>query len=312
MNTKDSKAWSNKLASALGGAVIDKGGPGSGHFGHAGRPGAVGGSVEGGVQAGRAEAPESGEHFKWSGKFEMKRKAGPSVNLSIVKDPKQRHFEVHGSVDAKGKPRKGKCVIRTNGDTLELDHDELHDLRSKMRYVQMTNDKDVEAIAGKKIVRGDSIDVEVKGQTVRIPVNEDTVREIDRASHMSKKDGFSFTGESKREIRRAYDRMSRENPLKVVKDMGFSKAGKFAALRAYVDGPKRSKGDVEKLISSKRGMVGASTIGTLKRMSKQFFDRRKSGWNARDERSGTDALKHYQAAAALFSRIEKSGQRKKR
>jgi hypothetical protein len=333
MNTKESKVWGAKLASVLGTTIekgtregkreetlcleegeelLTRGGPGSGHFGHAGRPGAVGGSVEGGVQAGRAEAPESPEHFKWSGKFEMKRKAGPGVNLSIIKDPRQRHFEVHGAADAKGKPKRGKAVIRTNGDTIELDHDELHDLRSKMRYVQMTNTRDIQEIAGREIVRGNTIEVEHKGKTVRIPVNEDTVREIDRASHASKKEGFSFTGESKREIHRAYDKMSRGNPIHIVKDMGFSKAGKFAAFRAYVDGPKRSKKDVDRLVESKRGVVSKSTVQALRRTAKQFFETRKSGWDARDGRSATDAMKHYQKAAALFSRIEKSGERKRR
>lgn len=319
MNTKESKKWGNALVSVLGktkGAkdpTVEKGGPGSGHFGHAGRPGLVGGSVEGGVQVGRGESPESGEHYKWSGKAELKRKRGPGVKVSISTNKRKRRFEVHGAVDAKGKTKRGKCVIRTNGDTVELDHDELHDLRSKMRYVQMTNDRNVSQIAGRDIVRGDSIDVEVGKKKVSIPVNQDTVREVDRAAREAKKSGFSFTGESKRQIRQAYERMARgETPIQVVKDLGFSKAGKFAALRAYVDGPKRSRKHLDGLIEGKKGLLADSSMRLLRNMGKKFHKTRSLAWKAREQRSGTDAAAHYLEAAAIWHKIERSGSRRRR
>jgi len=319
MNTKDSKKWGNALVSVLGKVKgekdpsIEKGGPGSGHFGHAGRPGLVGGSVESGVQVGRRGAPEADTHFKWAGKTELKRKRGPNVKISISSNKRKRRFEVHGAVDAKGNTKRGKAVIRTNGDSIELDHDELHDLRSKMRYVQMANERDVRQIAGHDIVRGDSIDVEVGKKTVSIPVNEETVREIDRAAHAAKKHGFSFTGESKRQIRQAYERMARgETPIQVVKDLGFSKAGKFAALRAYVDGPKRSKKHLESLIESKKGAVGITTMRALRRMGRNFYKTRSMAWKAREQRSGTDAAAHYLEAAAMWHKIERSGSRRRR
>jgi len=319
MNTKESKKWGEALISTLGGTKtkkdpnVEKGGPGSGHFGHAGRPGLVGGSVEGGVQVGRRESPESSEHYKWSGKAQLKRKRGPNVNLSITTNKRKRKFEVHGAVDAKGKTKRGKAAIRVGNDTVELDHDELHDLRSKMRYIHMTNERDVKQIAGKDIVRGDSIDIEVGKKTVSVPVNEDSVREIDRAAHAAKKDGFSFTGESRRSIRQAYERMARgETPVQVVKDLGFSKAGKFAALRAYVDGPGRTRKALDKMIESKKGLVADSTMRALRRMGKAFHKTRSLAWKARKDRSGTDAAAHYMEAAAMWHKIERSGSRRRR
>lgn len=319
MNTKDSKLWGNRLISVLGktkvtkGLNVEKGGPGSGHFGHAGRPGLVGGSVESGVQVGRGEAPEAGGHFKWSGKAELRRKKGPGVNLFISTNKRKRRFEIHGAVDAKGNTRRGKAVIRTNGESIEVDHDELHDIRSKMRYVQMTNERDVRQIAGRDIVRGDSIDVEVGKKLVSIPVNQETVREIDRAAHAAKKQGFSFTGESKRQIRQAYEMMARgDTPIQVVKELGFSKAGKFAALRAYVDGPKRSKKHLADLIESKKGLVADSTMRALRRLGKDFHRTRSMAWKAREQRSGTDAAAHYLEAAAMWHKIERSGSRRRR
>lgn len=319
MNTKDSKLWGNRLVSVLGKVkgtkdpTVEKGGPGSGHFGHAGRPGLVGGSVESGVQVGRGEAPEAESHFKWSGKAELKRKRGPNVKLSISTNKRKRRFEIHGAVDAKGNTRRGKAVIRTNGDAIEVDHDELHDIRSKMRYVQMANERNVNQIAGRDIVRGDSIDVEVGKKKVSIPVTQDTVREIDRAAHAAKKQGFSFTGESKRQIRQAYEMMARgDTPVQVVKDLGFSKAGKFAALRAYVDGPKRSKKHLNDLIESKKGLVADSTMRALRRLGKDFHRTRSMAWKAREQRSGTDAAAHYLEAAAIWHKIERSGSRRRR
>jgi len=311
MNTKDSRAWGLKLASVLGGGNVDKGGPGSGHYGHAGRPGRVGGSVPSGVRVGRSEAEGSGSHFKWSGTAELRRARGPSVRLSIVKGAKRRAFEVHGAVDAKGKPKKGKCVVRVGGDTLELDHDELHDLRSKMRYVKMTNDRDVGQIDGRDIVRGDAIEVEVSGKKVTVPVSDETVREVDRASHATRGEGYSFTGESKRQVKAAYDRMQRENPVHVVKDEGFSEAGKAAALRVYVDGPGTSKRNMERIVAGKKGVVGRTVFYGLQETAREFFAMRKMAWEAR-EMSDTNAAAYYQAAAVLRSKIQRSGTRKRR
>jgi len=319
MNTKESKKWGDGLVAALGGTKtkndpnVEKGGPGSGHFGHAGRPGVVGGSVETGVQVGRGGSPEAEGHFKWAGKAQLKRKRGPNVNLSISTNKRRRKFEVHGAVDAKGKTKRGKAAIRVGNDTVELDHDELHDLRSKMRYVHMTNERDVKQIAGKDIVRGNSIDMEVGKKTISIPVNEESVREIDQAAHAAKKRGFSFTGESRRQIRGAYERMARgETPIQVVKDLGFSKAGKFAALRAYVDGPGRTRKALDKLIESKKGLLADSTMRALRSMGKKFHQVRSLAWKARKARSGTDSAANYLAAAAMWHKIERSGSRRRR
>lgn len=320
MNTKDSKKWGDALVAALGPKAkakvdpkVEKGGPGSGHFGHAGRPGKVGGSAPGGVQVGRRESPGSGEHFKWSGSAELKRKRGPNVKVSVSRNSRRRRFEVHGAVDRRGRTRRGRAAIRVGNDTVELDHDELHDLRSKMRYLHMTNERGVTSVAGKEIARGDSIDVEVGKKKVSVPVNADTVREIDRAAHAAKRHGFSFTAESRRQVRTAYEQMVRgKNPIQVVKDMGFSKAGKAAAIRTYVDGPGRTRKALASLIDSKRGVLSKSSIKTLQSIGRKFYKMRKEAWEARKQRSGTDSMAAYFQAAAMWDRIEQAGARKRR
>jgi hypothetical protein len=319
MNTKDSKSWGERFIAVLGKKTkdgdekVEKGGPGSGHFGHAGRPGKVGGSAPSGVQVGRRESPESDAPFKWSGKAQLKRKRGPNVNLSVSSNRRSRRFEVHGAVDARGRTKRGKAAIRVGNDTVELDHDELHDLRSKMRYLNMARNRDVTHIAGKKIARGDSIDVEVGKRKVSIPVNDQSVREVDRAAHAAKRHGFSFTAESRRQVRMAYEQMVRgKNPIQVVKDLGFSKAGKAAAIRAYVDGPGRTRKALASLIDSKRGVLSESSLKTLRSIGKKFYAMRKEAWEARKQRSGTDSMAAYFQAAAMWDRIEQAGARKRR
>jgi hypothetical protein len=304
MRTKSSDLWLKRLGSALAGSTarevtkdfLEKGGPGSGHHGHAGRPGQVGGSVSGGVAVGRADSPEADEHFKFSGTAELSRASGRNVKLAMSDASGGKGFEVHGAVDKKGNIKKGKCSLRVGGETVEIDHDELHAIRSKMRYMNMINERGVTEIAGKPITRGNALEVTADGKKVSIPVNADTVKEFDEAAKMARSEGLSFTGESKREVGEAVRAMGTRSPISVVKDRGFSKAGQLAAFMGHSN-----------LLSERamRGIVDGKKEPKAQRYLSKVVDKiqmhRASGHDARKEMSGTQAMKEYKRAAVWMT-----------
>ena len=94
MRTGPSERFNKGLTNALGGIpikeitekslrgdapseeIIEKGGFGSGHYGHSGRPPKVGGSKTGGVKVGRAEMPDYASQFKFSGQTKLEDRPG--------------------------------------------------------------------------------------------------------------------------------------------------------------------------------------------------------------------------------------------
>lgn len=305
MKTKQSNAFGSFLTKALEDSPvkefteIDKGGPGSGHYGHAGRPGQVGGSGEGGVAVGRGEAEDAEAHFKWSGKGSLTRKKG-SADIAIVPKAAGR-FEVHGVADDRGKLKKGRSTLRVGDKTVEIDHDELHALRSKMHYLQMANDRDVTHIAGKRIVRGKGIEVKVGGKSVAIPVNKDTVAAIDRAAAHARKHGLSFTKEHRGQVREAVHAMRTQHPLDVVKSRKFSKSGQLAAFISHVD--RHTEKDLRKIVNSAKAGKDGMGKRAIDRMHAEMVEHRNAGRKARDKFGGTQAMKGYRKAAVMLHRL---------
>jgi hypothetical protein len=307
MKTKQSQAFGSFLTKSLEESPIKeltsvevgKGGPGSGHYGHAGRPGQVGGSGEGGVAVGRGEAEDADAHFKWSGKGALTRKKG-SAEVSIAPKATGR-FEVHGVADDKGKLKKGRATLRVGGKSVEIDHDELHALRSKMRYLQMANDRDVTHIAGKKIVRGQGVEVKVGGKSVIIPVNKDTVKAIDRAAGHARDHGLSFTKEHRGQIREVVHAMKTEHPVEALKNRKFSKAGQLAAFMSHVD--RHTTKDLSKIL--RVAQAGKNKMGkaAIAKIHEEMVAQRNAGRKAREKFGGTQAMKGYKRAAVLLHKL---------
>jgi hypothetical protein len=288
---------------------IDKGGPGSGHYGHSGRRGLVGGSEPGGLAVGRREAEDSETHFKWSGKGQMTRSREPHVQLQIKPGKSGKHFEVNGAVDSRGRLKKGKCTIRVNGTSLELDHDEIHSLRSKMRYMKMTEDKGVTQIAGKPIVTGGTLSVSVGEKNVDIPITEESMKMIESAGRMIRKAGYSFTLETDKEILKAVDKIRKgTNPITVMKGMKMSKAGQMAVLH-FLSNLELRKTDTPALIDAKvkdkasyMSNGGKFYIRQAAKMAKGELD---EGNKRFDKLSGTQAMKHWKRATSLAMTAER-------
>lgn len=276
--------------------LLEKGGPGSGHYGHAGRPGEVGGSVAGGVAVGRAESPEADEHFKFSGKGQLTRPVGSPVRVEISQSPGGKNFEIHGVTDKNGNIVRGKCKLRVGGTDVEIDHDELHALRSKIRYMHMTNTRDVKTIAGKEIVRGQSMEVSVGGKKVSIPVNADTVGMFNEATKKAYDDGLSFTGESKRTVREAVRAMAGRSPISVVKERGFSKGGQYAAFVAHSNALTEKK-----MRAAVEGKKDPKARKMLEKTMKSIARHRTEGHEHRKAMSGTQSVKSYKKAAAYMT-----------
>jgi hypothetical protein len=299
MRTKYSEIWGNKLANALGGAGAKevteetlKGGPGSGHYGHAGRPGEIGGSAEGGVEVGRRGTGDSDKQFKFSGSAKLSRAKG-AAEVHITSGKVKGKFEVRGAVDGRGRQKLDGFTLHVNGKNVEIDQDEMHALRTHMRYLNGANKRETDP----RIVRGNAVTVKVGDKSVTIPVNDKTVKAM-LAFHGGAK-------EPKGEIRAAVKAMETGNPIKVVKERGFSKAGQLAAFFSHVE--RHTTSEMETMI--KRVPNKLLKVALTKQMNK-IVSLRGEGRKARKELSGTQAIKSYKAAAARMTEFLGKTQRK--
>jgi hypothetical protein len=286
---------------------ILRGGPGSGHFGHSGRRGLVGGSEPGGVAVGRAEvsAREVSPHFKWSGKTQLERSRKPNVSLEIKPGKAGKRFEVNGSVDSKGKQKPGKVMIRSDGKELELDFDELHSIRSAMRYMNMVEDKGVTEIAGKPIARGRTLSVGVGENKVNIPIKKRSMKMIEDAAKAIRGAGYSFTLESDKDILGAVDRIRKgEKPLTTMKNLGFSKAGQMATMH-LLNGLRINTGLMDDRVKEKAGYMSQGGKFYMRQAAKKAKEEHKMGLERFDKYSGTQAMKHWKRAAGLVSTAER-------
>jgi outer membrane biosynthesis protein TonB len=176
--------------------IDEKGGWGSGHFGHSGRPPKVGGSRPGGVKVGRAEMPDYASQFKWSGKDELRTRPGsPKVSVAMrseslwdyksespkemTKGPTLLASPVQGKKDMVRLEVSGPGVTRKSVD---VDFRQLHDLRSKLRWTNTANEHDVTSIGGKDVARGESLEItDEAGNSVVVPVSEQALEEMHHA-----------------------------------------------------------------------------------------------------------------------------------
>lgn len=317
MKTTYSTNFLKKLKASLDGvdkaitSDIDKGGPGSGHFGHSGRPGLVGGSEPGGVAVGRAEvsAREVSPHFKWSGKTELERSRKPNVSLEIKPGKSGKRFEVNGAVDARGRQKPGKVVIRSNGDDLELDFDELHSIRSAMRYMNMVEQRNVHEIAGKPIKRGKTLSVKVGEKNVNIPIKKRSMKMIEDAAKAIRGAGYSFTLESDKDILGAVDRIRKgEKPITTMKKLGFSKAGQMAVMHFLTStriGTEKNPGLMNDRVKQKAAYMSQGGKFYMRQAAKKAKEEHRMGLEKFDKYSGTQAMKHWKRAAGLVSTAER-------
>jgi hypothetical protein len=203
MRTGPSERFNKGLNNALGGSPIneitekslkkaspddveidEKGGWGSGHFGHSGRPPKVGGSRPGGVKVGRAEMADAASHFKFSGKDKLRsRPGGKSVSVAVRPGKGDGLLSSSGIMGKNGKTARGKIRLSVpGGKSIKLGFKQLHDLRSKARFMHTANVNNVDHIGGKKVARGDSIEVSDGENTITIPIDEKTLEELDHAT----------------------------------------------------------------------------------------------------------------------------------
>lgn len=308
--------YSVKMLKGLGAALekapvgdvteeILRGGPGSGHYGHSGRSERVGGSEPGGLAVGRAEADDAEQHFKWSGKGELRRSRSPHVELAIKTTKSDQHFEVNGAVDSRGRQKPGKVNIKVGDKTLELDHDELHSLRSKMRYMKMTEDKNVTEIARRDIVRGDTLSVKIGDKSVDIPINEQSTKMVESAARTIQRSGYSFALEDDKTILKAVDRIKEgENPITVMKKEGFSKAGQMATLHFLASTSIRT-GEMDERVADKTSAMSKGGRWYVKNAAKEAKAQLNEGQSRFEELSGTQAMKHWKQSACLVASAEK-------
>ena len=298
MKTNLSQMWGDQLAKALEGVTpVEKGAPGSGHFGHAGRKGLVGGSEPGGVLVGRADADDADEQFKFSGNATLTRAKGHGVEVSI-KGKSKGSLVVHGISDG-GKTVKGKAVLALGNKSVEVDHDELHAIRSKMRWVQTANDKDIKEIGGRNVARGHSVEVKIGEKAVSIPVNAKSLDAVDRAVKATKMKGYSLAAEPHSLIAKAVRDMRSSNPVSVVKTRGFSKAGQFASFMTHVE--QHSDADLKKMLRARQ--MGASPMqkAALDSVHKDLIAARATARANKTNLSGTQAARFYRQAATLVT-----------
>jgi hypothetical protein len=300
MKTSESERWGRQLAHALQnvkivGHIVQKGGAGSGHYGHAGRPGAVGGSVVGGVLIGRKDAPDAEEQFKFSGKATLSRPQGPHVEVSVG-SKKGGRLEIHGEADSAGKALKNTAVLRVGGQAVRVDHDELHAIRSKIHFLQSANEQKL-----KNVARGTSMTVQVGNRKVDVPISKKTVETIDRAVKATKDKGYSLAAEGRTAIRGAVKSMTKDNPIRVCKDLRFSKAGTFAAFRTHVERPKDK--DVTKMADDRKSGKGKAGKKLIDTNLWNFMAMRAEGRKAFKELSGTQAIRSYRDAAVYLTHL---------
>jgi hypothetical protein len=295
MNTQDSKKWEALFAKALSASpaaefnpAVLKGGPGSGHWGHSGRPGRVGGSAPGGVAVGRADADDADEQFKFSGKAHLFRPNKPGVHLEAGARKVRGRFEVHGHEDGRS------AVLRVGRKSVKLDHDELHSLRTKMRWLHSANEQEVTDIAGRGVARG-HLHVKVGRNEIHIPINADSVKEVDAAVQAARGQGYSLTQERKSQVRDAVREMQAGNPVSVLKKRGFSKSGQLAAFIVHVE--KNGDHDLARMVEKAKLGAGAAIRAYLDESHKALLEHRNAGREARKKLSGTQAVEHYRKAA---------------
>lgn len=196
MRTGPSERFNKGLTKALGGSpineitekslrkdspeeeTIEKGGFGSGHYGHSGRPPKVGGSKQGGVKVGRGEMPDYASQFKYSGEGKLEDRPGGKGTWVKVQDEKgpEGTFVIHASP---GRKRNKMSIGMSGGEMVEIGMKEMHDLRSKLRFVHNANERGATQTAGRTIKKGDSMTIQVgKGKNKRqitIPINQQVV-----------------------------------------------------------------------------------------------------------------------------------------
>ncbi len=294
--------WGDQLAKALEGVKVEpveKGGTGSGHFGHAGRHGEVGGSEPGGVLVGRADVPEASDQFKFSGKARLDRTRGPHVEVSLGGKVKGT-LEIHGQSE-NGRTLKGKAFVKVGSSSILMTHDELHTLRSKMHWVQTANEKDVKSIKGRDVARGSSITIKVGDSQVSVPVNPQSVASIDKAVIATKLKGYSLAAEPKSSIAKSVQAMKDTNPVAVVKRLGFSKAGQLSSFMAHVEHP--SDADLKKMLRMKQLGAGPIARATALNIQKQFQEMRATARSYRTQLSGTQAAQYYRRSAILLTNL---------
>lgn len=293
MKTRESVLFGRLLANAL----IERGGFGSGHHGHAGREGEVGGSKPGGVLVGRIDADDADEQFKFSGQARLARPKGPHVDISLRRTTGKGRLEIHGAKDKGGKTQKGVAVVRVGDANVQLDHDELHDLRSKMRFVHEANTRGATSVGRdeKKIARGNSIEVKVGGKTVTVPVNDVSIRAIDDAVRATKTKGYHLAAERPSEVASAVKRMSNENPVRVAKALGFSKAGTYASMKAHAE--RFTDRGMRRMATQRAAGRGKGSKAYFEKAVKNAIAARSEARGAEARMSATQAAKAYKRAA---------------
>jgi hypothetical protein len=335
MRTGPSERFSKALNMALGGnpireitekslkkpavegdeAVLEKGGWGSGHFGHSGRPPKVGGSKVGGVKVGRGEMPDYASQFKFSGKDTIRSRPGSGGSRSAAKV--QMHsgkvagrLGIHGVAGKRGKTKKNLVSLGINGKTIRLGFKQLHDIRSKARWMHTVNTKNVRQTAGRDVARGESLEIQVGKESITIPINQETLDELHYATRgqLGKGESVSWPAEDSRQIAKIIDSMGNQrDPFKYLNDQKLSLGGRFAVLHHYVfvkmkrESLRRRMRANIKLHNDPDGLYSKAMNTTLAKFDKLKDVAEKKLKRYSGTQGMTDSLE--QTAAAMFTLI---------
>jgi outer membrane biosynthesis protein TonB len=97
-------------------------------------------------------------------------------------DAKSNRLYTSGIPGKGGKTKRGQIGLSVNRRSVRLSFDQLHDVRSKIRFMHTANEHDVQTIGGKRVARGESLEItDSDGNSITIPVNDKTLEELDHA-----------------------------------------------------------------------------------------------------------------------------------
>jgi hypothetical protein len=295
--------------------ALEKGGFGSGHFGHSGRPPKVGGSKVGGVKVGRGEMPDYASQFKYSGKDTIQSRPGPGglrgaakVQMSSVKTTGR--LAIYGVLGKGGKTKKNQVSLEVNGRSIRLGFRQLHDIRSKVRWMHTANTKNVKQTAGRDIARGESLEIKVGRDTITIPVNEETLDELHYATRgqIAKGESVSWPAEDSRKVRKIINEMrNQKDPFRYLNEQKLSLGGRFAVLHHYVfkkmtrESLRRRMRENIRLHGDADGLYSKAMNQLLRRFDKQKDEAEKRLNRYSGTQAMTDNLE--KAAASMFTLI---------
>jgi hypothetical protein len=259
--------------------------------------------------------PDYASQFKYSGKDTIQGRPGPGgargaakVQMSSAKA--SGRLAIYGVATKRGKTKKNQVAMTINGRSVRLGFRQLHDIRSKVRWMHTANTKNVRQTAGRDVARGESLEVKVGKDTITIPVNEETLDELHYATRgqLSEGESVSWPAEDSREIRKIIKEVGNQSdPFRYLNDKKLSLGGRFAVLHHYVfkkmtrESLRRRMRENIRLHGDDDGLYSKAMNRLLAKFDKQKDEAEKRVKKYSGTQGMTDSLER--AAAAMFTLI---------